>query len=108
VNIEGLFEPYVSQPNRNPYIEGAESLGNVPTSESAPSTPSVVSSAPGDGQGSSASTVANVPEKVALNGPRLDDPSGWGTRYRLGKLSDGSYGVERFTSSGTRQTIVWS
>jgi hypothetical protein len=43
-----------------------------------------------------------------FSGPRTDLPSGWGLRLRIGKLSDGSYAVERYTISGTRQTPTWS
>jgi hypothetical protein len=45
-------------------------------------------------------------------GPRSDDPEGDGSnvgvRVRIGELSDGSYGIERYTSAGVRQTPTWS
>lgn len=45
-------------------------------------------------------------------GTRTDDPEGDGSnigvRVRFGLLSDGSYGIERYTSAGTRQTPTWS
>lgn len=49
-----------------------------------------------------------VPDSFALNGPRSDLAGGWGVRVRMGLLSDGSYGVERYTSTGVRQVPTWS
>lgn len=52
------------------------------------------------------------PETTSFEGPRSDDPHGNGSnrgpRVRVGLLSDGSYGIERWTESGTRQTPTWS
>jgi hypothetical protein len=51
------------------------------------------------------------PETTSLSGPRTDDPHGNGSqrgvRVRIGKLSDGSYGVERWLADGTRQVPSW-
>lgn len=47
-------------------------------------------------------------ETHVFYGQRTDLPAGWGPRVRIGLLSDGSYGVERWTSSGTRQVPTWS
>jgi hypothetical protein len=112
INVEGIFAPY-TQPSRNPYIEETNPLYHDPSS---PSSGGGGSSAPAAAPGSGApgssnipsTTVARVPERVGLNGPRIDDPTGWGPRYRAGKLSDDSFGVERFTSLGVRQVMVWS
>jgi hypothetical protein len=62
-----------------------------------PGTPSVT-----------ASDIAYVPAKTSLNGVRSDLPEGNGVRVRIGELSDGSLGLERYLSNGTRQTITWS
>lgn len=52
------------------------------------------------------------PQAGQIDGPRSDDPAGdgslWGARLRWGLLSDGSYGVERWASDGTRTTPTWS
>jgi hypothetical protein len=45
---------------------------------------------------------------VSYHGPRTDIGRGWGVRVRIGRLSDGSYGVERWTTGGSRQTPSWS
>lgn len=49
-----------------------------------------------------------TPDSYCINGPRSDLPSGWGPRVRIGLLSDSSYGIERYTSTGVRQTTTWS
>lgn len=52
------------------------------------------------------------PETTSLAGPRSDDPHGNGSmrgvRVRVGLLSDGSYGVERWLEDGTRQVPSWA
>lgn len=52
------------------------------------------------------------PETTSFEGPRSDDPHGNGSnrgpRVRIGLLSDGSYGIERWTEAGVRQTPTWS
>jgi hypothetical protein len=52
------------------------------------------------------------PTTTSYDGPRADDPAGdgshWGPRVRIGLLADGTYGVERWTSTGVRQTPTWS
>lgn len=50
---------------------------------------------------------AGTPESYAILGPRSDLATGVGVRVRIGLLSDGSYGIERYTSSGTRQVPTW-
>jgi hypothetical protein len=53
------------------------------------------------------------PQSVSIEGERTDDPAGdgsnWGTRVVVGKLSDGSYGIERWLADGTGpQKPTWS
>lgn len=52
------------------------------------------------------------PEATSYEGPRSDDPhangSNRGLRVRIGLLSDGTYGIERWTEAGVRQTPTWS
>jgi hypothetical protein len=112
INVDGIFEPFAST-NRTPHsISEAESLASVPLTSSPSSDPSgsqQLTYAVGSGSDpSSASSVARVPERNAINGLRTDADDGWGTRFRFGLLDDGSYGVERFTSGGARQTLTWS
>lgn len=61
---------------------------------------------------SSGGGAAVQPATTSLSGPRTDDPHGNGSnrgvRVRIGLLSDGSYGVERWLEDGTRQTPTWS
>jgi hypothetical protein len=47
-------------------------------------------------------------ESIVLDGPRSDLPALVGPRVRIGLLSDGSYGVERWSASGVRTTPTWS
>jgi hypothetical protein len=51
---------------------------------------------------------SGTPERFAILGPRSDAASGFGVRVRIGLLGDGSFGIERFSASGTRQTTTWS
>lgn len=53
------------------------------------------------------------PVSVTFRGPRTDAGTpgvvdGKGPRVRIGLLSDGSYGVERWTAAGVRQVPTWS
>ena len=52
------------------------------------------------------------PEVVVVYGPRSDAAAdvegGEGPRLRLGVLSDGTYGVERWTEAGARQVATFS
>jgi hypothetical protein len=47
------------------------------------------------------------PRTYVVTGPRSDLPGGVGPRVRYGELSDGTYGVERWTSAGVRQLPTW-
>lgn len=51
-------------------------------------------------------------DTIEIWGTRTDDPEGDGSnegvRVRVGELSDGTFGIERYTSTGTRQTPTWS
>lgn len=51
---------------------------------------------------------ASQPDSIAILGPRSDLTGGKGVRVRIGLLSDATYGIERFTSAGTRQTVTWA
>lgn len=48
-----------------------------------------------------------APTYSTVDGPRSDLPAGRGPRLRYGLLSDGSYGVERWTLEGVRQLPAW-
>lgn len=48
-----------------------------------------------------------TPDSFAIFGPRSDLAGGRGVRVRVGLLSDGTYGVERFSSAGTRTVPTW-
>ena len=43
-------------------------------------------------------------------GTRDDAPysGGLGPRVRVGELSDGTFGIERYTAAGVRQTVTWA
>ena len=48
------------------------------------------------------------PESTIFEGPRTDLSSGRGVRVRIGLLSDGTYGVERFAADGTRTVATFA
>lgn len=104
-----------------PFIERTEIMDSAEgavLSQTAPAPPPVPTSAPStSGTTTTAApsisrtidqAIVRVPDSTALNGPRSDLASGWGIRVRFGLLSDGSYGIERYTASGTRQVPTWS
>lgn len=43
------------------------------------------------------------PESATYEGPRSDLAAGRGPRVRVGLLSDGTYGIERWSSAGSRE-----
>lgn len=52
------------------------------------------------------------PTAIVFTGPRTDTATdgvvnGEGPRVRIGLLSDGTYGVERWQADGTRETPTW-
>lgn len=49
-----------------------------------------------------------APPYQTVDGPRTDLPSGRGPRVRTGLLTDGSYGIERWTEAGVRQIPTWN
>lgn len=108
VNLEGLFEPYVG----TLAFSKAQESSTSPTGTAPPPTgfaPTVIdSSGGGTTTIGAAQTSALVPDSTAWNGPRTDLSTGWGVRVRVGKLSDGSFGIERYTSTGVRQVPTWS
>jgi hypothetical protein len=108
INLDEIFEPFTG-PGR--VLQGIQDVSTSPISE--PLSPS--SGAAGGSRFTGTTTniapntsIARVPDSVALNGPRNDLPSLWGVRVRIGLLSDGSYGVERYTINGIRQVPTWS
>ncbi|MEZ5101154.1 MAG: hypothetical protein R3C15_15410 [Thermoleophilia bacterium] len=50
----------------------------------------------------------NSPDSIAVYGPRDDLDARRGVRVRIGRLSDGSYGIERFAQDGTRTVPTWA
>lgn len=49
----------------------------------------------------------SAPDSFAVYGPRSDLAGGRGVRVRFGLLSDGTYGVERFSAAGVRTVPTW-
>lgn len=48
------------------------------------------------------------PRAIDVDGIRTDLPSGRGPRVRILELSDGTFGVERWTAAGVRQVATFS
>jgi hypothetical protein len=105
---------YLTDDDWHPYVESPKVMAQLAQDvREQLSAPLASSSAPAAGSAgttirSVADDVARVPDTLALNGPRSDDPAGWNTRIHFGLLTDGSYGLERITSNGTRQVVTWS
>lgn len=49
-----------------------------------------------------------APRYFVVEGTRSDLPGGRGPRARFGELSDGDFGAERWTSTGTRTKATFS
>jgi hypothetical protein len=48
------------------------------------------------------------PRAIVVHGIRTDLASGRGPRVRVLELSDGTYGIERWTAAGVRQVATFS
>lgn len=48
------------------------------------------------------------PTAIVVEGPRSDLTGNRGPRVQMGLLTDGTYGIERWSSTGVRQTPTWS
>ncbi len=102
---------YVPRSHLAELYESYDVTGNVFYGDAASSSPTLSpspSSSPAPAFNVSASEAAYVPAKTSLNGVRSDLPEGHGVRVRIGELSDGSFGIERYSSAGVRTTVTWS
>ena len=107
---EGDFMPYPFRPARPGGSGGGAEESPIAPPEAAP--PNGTSTGGGGssrdvGEAIRIATTSS-PEGFAYHGVRTDLPGGRGIRTRIGRLSDGSYGIERYTSTGVRQVVTWS
>lgn len=83
-------------------------VASTPPPAPASSSVSVSGSTPAAPEETLARAAVTTPEFTIYPGPRSDLPGGWGPRVRTGLLSDTTYGIERWSSTGVRTVGTFS